>query len=261
MKWSIVVEKAIRDDGSLFFPERITRDFLQSVRRTMGSYIFANQYQNEIIPDDEKKFQDSWIRYFKDIPEKLLHFGFIDPAISKKDGSDWTAWVIVAVDQSGTWYVRHAERAKLSPTEIVDLSFKIMGQWDLSILGLEDIAYQRALLYMIEDESKRRGVFLPIKGIGLGDTRHKDARILGLVPRFEWSRVYLAQGLLDLENELRFFPRGSKDIVDALARIEQIAYAPERERTSNEPPSPNSPEYETWYIRNLHRKSKDDNDT
>lgn len=258
MKWSVVVEKAIRDDGSLYFPERITKEFLLSVRKTMGSYIFANQYQNEIIPDEEKKFKDSWIKYYRDLPTRLLHFGFIDPAISNKESSDWTAWVIVAIDVNGTWYVRHAERAKLNPTEIVELSFKMHNQWNLAILGLEDIAYQRALLYMIEDESKRRSVYIPIKGIGLGDARHKDTRILGLVPRFEWSRILLSPGLHDLENELRFFPRGSKDIVDALARIEQIAYAPERERTNNEPPSPNSPDYESWYIKNIHRRLKDE---
>lgn len=260
MKWSVVIERAIREDNSLFFPQKLTLDFLVNVRKTMGSYIYANQYQNQIVPEDEKKFRKEWLRYHKTIPEIVNNFGFIDPAISRKDGSDWTALVIVSVDQEGHWYVRYAQRAKLSPSEIVSLAFNAVKEWNLRIIGIEDIAYQRALLYMITDEGKKRGVVLPAHGVGLGDSRHKDTRILGLVPRFEWSRISLVEGLFDLENELNFFPRGSKDIIDALARIEQIAYAPEREKKTHEIPQPNDPNYEAWYIRNIHKQRQSEND-
>lgn len=226
----------------------------------MGSYIYANQYQNQIIPDDEKRFRKEWFRYHKEIPQKVNNFGFIDPAISRRDGSDYTALVIVSVDQEGFWYIRLAQRAKLSPSEIVSLAFNAVDKWNLQIIGIEDIAYQRALLYMIEDEGKRRGKVLPAHGVGLGDSRHKDTRILGLVPRFEWGRISMAEGLYDLENELNFFPRGSKDIIDALARIEQIAYAPERERKTHEAPAPNSPEYESWFIKNIHKRNRSSED-
>lgn len=255
MLWEVVYEQAIREDGTLFFSEKLTKEFLLNVRKTMGSYIYANQYLNQIVPDDEKKFRKEWLRYFKELPERVHNFGFIDPAISRRDGSDYTALVIVSVDVEGHWYVRYAARDKLTPTEIVTISFNAVKQWNLQILGIEDIAYQRALLYMIEDEGKKRGQVLPVKGIGLGDSRHKDTRILGLVPRFEWNRISLSEGLYDLENELNFFPRGSKDIVDALARIEQIAYAPEREKKTHEEPPTNSPEYESWLIRKLHREA------
>lgn len=257
MKWSVVIEQAIRYDGSLFFPEKLTKEFLLNVRKTMGSYIYANQYQNQIIPDDEKRFRKEWLRYHKQIPERINNFGFIDPAISRRDGSDYTALVIVSIDVEGHWYVRLAQRAKLSPSEIVSLAFNATKQWNLRTIGIEDIAYQRALLYMIEDEGKKRGVVLPAHGVGLGDSRHKDTRILGLVPRFEWGRISLAEGLYDLENEINFFPRGSKDIIDALARIEQIAYLPEREKKTHEAPAPNSPEYESYYIRNLKARKPD----
>lgn len=258
MQWSIVLERSIKEDGSLFFPERLTREFLINARKTQGSYIWANQYQNQIVPDDEKKFLKDWIRYYKDVPERVNNFGFIDPAISRRDGSDWTALVIVSVDVDGHWYVRLAKRGKLSPSEIVSLAFNAVTEWNLQIIGIEDIAYQRALLYMIEDEGKKRGIVLPVKGIGLGDSRHKDTRILGLVPRFEWGRISLTEGLYDLENELNFFPRGTKDCIDALARCEQIAYAPERKRETHEAPAPTNPKYESWYIRDLLRKNAEE---
>ena len=193
MVWSVIIEKAIRDDNTLFFPEKLTRDFLQGIRKTQGSYIFSNQYQNLIVPDDDKRFRKEWIRYFKaeNLPTILHNFGFIDPAISRRDGSDWTALCIVSVDVEGHWYVRLAQRAKLTPSEIVTLAFNAVDKWKLNLIGIEDIAYQESLLYMINDEGKRRGRHLPATGIGKGDHRHKDSRILGLVPRFEWGRISL----------------------------------------------------------------------
>lgn len=259
MKWSVVLEKAINPDGSVFFPEKFTLESLKNIRRTQGSYIFANQYMNEIVPDEDKRFKKEWFRYFdpSDLPDQLHHFGFIDPAISRADGSDWTALVIVSIDTEGTWYVRLAQRAKLSPSQIVTLAFNAVDKWNLNVIGIEDIAYQRALLYMIIDEGKRRGRTLPAQGIGLGDHRHKDSRILGLVPRFEWSRIYMARGLYDLENELNFFPRGSKDVVDALARIEQIAYSPTRKRVTHVPHHQDA-NYESHYIRKLAKRNASD---
>jgi len=255
MKWDVIIEKAIRDDGSLFFPEKLTKEFLLNVRKSQGSYIFANQYMNQIIPEDEKKFRKEWFRYYTTAPEGCFNFGFIDPAISQRKESDWTALVIVSVDEEGHWWVRMASRGKLTPTEIVSLAFNATEKWNLKAIGIENIAYQESLLYMIKDEGKRRGHYLPAVGIGKEDNRSKDTRILGLVPRFEWGRISLREGLFDLETELNFFPRGTKDIIDALARIEQIAYAPQRKRATHEIPDPQSSEYESYIIKQLIKRN------
>ena len=50
-KWSLVYERAELTDGTLFFPDRLSREFLDDAKRTMGSYFYANQYLNEVIPD------------------------------------------------------------------------------------------------------------------------------------------------------------------------------------------------------------------
>ena len=56
-EWSVCYRKAIEDDGTLLFPERLTRDFLAAARRTMGVYLFGNQYQNETVPDGMQTFK------------------------------------------------------------------------------------------------------------------------------------------------------------------------------------------------------------
>lgn len=251
--WSVVYESARRKDGSLFFPERLNDSFLDRVRKTMGSYIYANQYQNEVIPEDEQKFMPDWLQYYESVPRHVVHFAMVDPAISQSKKSDYTACVVVAVDESATWYVRYAKRAKLTPTQQLALLFKLPTVFpNLMAIGVEKVAYQAALIMFAAELMRGGQPVIPLKEVTRGPTDHKNTRILGLVPRFEWQRVKLAQGLHDLENELIMFPRASHDdLSDALASIADFAYAPGKEQPSNEAPAPNSPEYESWYIRNL----------
>lgn len=260
--WEVIYEKAVRDDGSLFFPERLTHEFLENAKKTMGSYLFANQYQNEIIPLEEQKFKPQWNRYFNVVPEITYSFAFVDPALSESVTADFTAVVVVQVDTNHDWYVRVAQRYKVNPSQIVNLLFSVQEQWKCMAIGIEDVAYQKALLYMVHDEMRRRNKIIPVTGVKPDNDKSKEARILGLVPRFEWGRIYLAKGLYDLEVELAQFPRGSHDdLIDALAYIDQIAHYPREERKKSGPPAPNSPDYEKWYISQLHKGRRPGSDS
>lgn len=254
--WDFVYEKAIRPDGSLLFPARLNKTFLDNARRTMGSYLFANQYQNEVIPEDEKNFKPQWIRYYKEIPKNTYRFGFIDPAIGQKDRHDYTGICVVDVDCDGNWYLRLATRYRLSPTQIVAKMFELHDQFQLRALGVEIVAYQEALLYILDEEMKRKKRVIPVTGITRNNIS-KNVRILGLVPRFEWGRIFVAQGLTDFEDEYASFPRGSHDdVLDALASLENVVHYPQKEEAKVEKPhSPIDPNYERWYIRELGKRA------
>lgn len=254
--WLVVYKKAINDDGSLFFPEKLSREFLDKARKTMGSYLFANQYMNEVIPEDEQTFKPHWIRYYKELPQTKHTFAFIDPAISQTVGADYTGITVVDIDTEGCWYVRHARRERLTPTQIINLVFDLNAEYKPMGIGIESVAFQKAILYLLQEEMRNRGVVVPVKEVHPGNDRTKEMRIRGaLVPRFEWGRILLAQGLHDLEAELSQFPRGSHDdIIDSLAQIEAIAIIPSKERTKDEAPSvANANDYESWYRRNIHK--------
>lgn len=225
----------------------------------MGSFLFANQYQNEVIPEGSAPFKQEWKRYYDQLPIKKHTFAFLDPAISQADSADFTALTVIDVDSTGVWYLRNAQRFKINPTQIMSLVFRVFEQFKPNIIGIEDVAYQKALLYMIDEEMKRRQVVIPVKGIHPGTDRTKEMRILGLVPRFEWGRILLAQGLTDFEMEYDQFPRGSHDdLLDSLSQLEQIVYYPQlKEEKMNEPP-PTDPRYEKWYIQNIHKRRADE---
>jgi hypothetical protein len=118
-------------------------------------------------------------------------------------------------------------------------------------------------LYFLDEEMRRRNAVLPIKDITPPTNKTKQARILSLVPRFEWSRIFLNRGQADLEIELMQFPRGSHDdLIDALASIEYIYSAPSRP-TISQMPNMHTKEYEAEYIKRLkqgrpYEKNEDD---
>lgn len=258
----MIYERAIKDDGSLWFPERLTHEFLEQQRKLMGSYIFANQYQNEVIPLENRTFKLDWIKIFTACPQMTNTFCFIDPAIGQGSDHDFTGVVVVKVCSQNNWYVEFAQRYKITPTELVELVFKLSVQFKPMIIGIEDVAYQKALLYMVDSESRRRGIFVPIMGVRADNQKSKEMRILGLTPRFEFGRVFLKQGMNDLMDELLKFPRGKHDdLLDSLAYIDQIAVVPTNTRSTNVKLQPHQPGYEQQYIANLYKKtSQEDND-
>lgn len=263
MKWSVCYKKAISQDGTLLFPERLTKEFLDSQRRVMGSYLYANQYQNDVIDEADKNFKSSWLRYYTDLPKNTNTFAFIDPAIGQKDNHDYTGVVIVDVDSDGLWYLRLAKRLRLNTTQIVSLIFEMHNKFKPNCIGIEIVAYQEALLYILDERMRVFSTVLPVKGIKRSNVS-KETRILGLVPRFEWGKLLIGQGFTDFEDEYNSFPRGSHDdLLDSLASIDEIAFYPEKhkEKDIEKPNSPSDPNYERWYIQQLAKRGSSRNDS
>lgn len=249
--WDVVYERAIRDDGSLLFPKRLTHEFLAAARRTMGPYLFANQYQNKVVPEEAQKFRKEWIRYYGELPSPLAHTIFIDPAISEEDAADFTAVVVVATDCDRNWYLRRIIRERMNPTRTIELLFSLVETYLPQRVGIESVAYQQALVHFTREEMRRREKYFSVHEVKRLPTETKRMRIMRLVPKYENGKIFHKGDEKDLEDELLFFPRAAHDdIVDALASCEEIVSYPEKRKTS-EKPAPNAPDYESWYIESL----------
>lgn len=258
--WSVIYERAVKSDGSLYFHERLSKEFLDEARKKMGSVLFSNQYLNEVFPSDAAVFKKEWFRYYHHIPHlsKCYNFAFIDPAISVEDGADYTGITIVSVDSNTNWYFRLARRERLNPTQIVEKCFDLHREFNLHGIGIETVAYQKALIYMLADKMREKQMFLPIKEVQVGTDKTKEMRIMSLVPIFEWGRAYLAQDMHDFEKELLQFPRSQfDDISDSAAGLFNVVFYPVSEEKKNEPTSPHDPTYESSVIRNLVQRAND----
>lgn len=257
-EWDVFYQKAILDNGQPFFPEKLSLSALETIRRTQGSYMFANQYLNQIIPEDEMRFKKEWFKYYDFIPSLKDTIIYIDPAIGQEDHHDFTGIVVVHGDQEMRWFVEVAKRLKLTPTQTINVIFELCEMYKPRLIGVEDVAYQKALIYLLNEEMSIRKLDIPVVGVKPPTDKTKEMKILSvLVPRMEYGRVLLNQGLHDLEHEMLTFPRGSHDdILDALASCDEIISYPMKEKPKNVRPNPNTSAYEKEFIAELARNAE-----
>lgn len=259
IEWRVVYDAAIRADGSLLFPQKLSAEYLQGQRKLQGSYIFAHQYMNQIIPTDDQDFKKEWLQYYTELPKRKATFAFIDPAISLEDAACFTAVCVIDVDESGMWYLKLARRLRITATQTIKLVFDLQSIYKCNAIGIESVAYQEALMHFLAEEMRRRKTTVPVYGIKRSPDTSKEMRIRSLVPRFEWQRILIKPGLADFEEEYLKFPKGTyRDILDALSSLEEIAYPAEPETKDERVPRPNSPDYEKHFIRQLHAKKSEE---
>ena len=229
--FNILIRKAIRDDGSLLFPERLTEKFLADTKRKQGSRIFSCQYLNEPIDDDTATFKRENIhrRPWEMVKDRPINWYLsIDPSF-EGEYSDFAALVVAGMDYQGDLYVRHVLRQKMSYSQIILNIFDLYNRYRPKQVILETVATQKSIMVELNQEQKRRGLWLPLKEIKYQPTR-KVERIRGLAPFYEFGHVFHVQEcsqLDDLEYELIHFPRGKHDdMIDAFASILEVATPP-----------------------------------
>jgi hypothetical protein len=58
------IRKAVNDDGSLFFPERLDHETLRKIREN-NFLVFMSQYQNDPTSPENLDFRKEWLRYYQ----------------------------------------------------------------------------------------------------------------------------------------------------------------------------------------------------
>ena len=217
--------------GELLFPERLSWEVMDNLKRQQGNAHFAAQYLLDPVPLEDAVFKAQFKRYDEtDIRGLQLNkFICIDPAISEKKEADYSAMVCVGVDKNNDWYILDVWRDRVNPKRLLDQLFFWDDKWKPMSVGIETVAFQKALQFFAFEEMKKRNHFVPIKELKHSDTS-KDQRIRGLEPRYETGSIFhplktACQGIEHLEDELRRFPRGKNDdLVDALASCLELSF-------------------------------------
>ena len=61
----------------------------------------------------------------------MIYFLSVDPAISLKARSDYSALVVVGVDYDSNWYVLEALEEKVEPSDLIRLIFELNKKYPL----------------------------------------------------------------------------------------------------------------------------------
>jgi phage terminase large subunit-like protein len=244
--------RTIRGDGKAFgFDNRV----LSRIRAEYSDRVqFHAQYynnpndpgSNRISPDKfqyyDKKFlrQEGGSWFFK--KKKLNIYASIDFAFSLTKRSDFTAIVVIGVDEENFIYVLDIDRFK---TDKISEYFKHISQlhskWDFKKLRAEVTVAQAVIVRDLKDMLREEGMRLSIEEYR--PTRRegsKEERIAAaLEHRYDNQSVWhFKGGYTDvLEEELVMARPQHDDVKDALASVVEISVKPKRSRADSDRPT------------------------
>lgn len=261
--FNILKKSAYKPDGSLFFPEVLTEEALDKIRRRQGASIFSKQYLNEPVSDENATFKREYIvrKHWAEVEGRPINwYWMVDPSYTdpRTSGqySDYAAFVLAGMDYQRDLYVRHVVRAKMTYSDIINKMFELNNdpkfrdiknpKWLIEVIGTKSLSYELA------NEQRRRNTWLNVTEIK-SQPNSKEERIRGLAPFYESGHIFhIAEcpQIEELEIELLQFPTGRHDdIIDDLANILPVASPPgpgqmrHRDRDDDDPRSQNRSKY------------------
>lgn len=237
--FNCIVRPAILPNGKCYFPTKYPKEVLAELKRDQGADIFNSQYMLDPTNSDDAVFRIGNINYYLDEEMALERdtgayrgkvqfqqvFVLTDLAITQGKRSDYTVIMILGITWDKKIYVIDYIRDKLTPSDILKSIFEMYDKARkygyVRGVGVETVAFQKVMMYLIKDEAKRRGISIPL--IELKANKDKTLRINGLVPLVDSGDIYMSPRHVELKNEMREFPFGKHDdLVDTLAYILQV---------------------------------------
>lgn len=257
-----------RPNGDLLFDKSDVPEALRI--KKMNPWFFSCQY--DVVPksEDGGGFQRAWFRYFtredkhivvRDDADKVVRrvaladcniFILIDPNTGREPGErvtadanapkakkrDFAGWITVAVDRDRNWYVLSAIRRRCNPSELIDLTFQLVGIWSPVKVCIEQRAAQILFVQLFLNAFKEGKPPFVIDDFE-GGHMSKEERIKGLIPLYANGKIYhrefspnrideqIAEGTVSLEQELEDFPSAEwDDLSDALSAGLKKVYPP-----------------------------------
>ena len=216
--------------------DRYTKEKIASLKANAEDWF--GEFMCDPVSGANREFSAELFNYvsYADV-QKLdtLCYITIDPAVSKKDSADYTGFTINWVSSENKWYFK-SWREKLDSAELFDKLFELHRQYKPEKIGIEETAFTQALEPFLEEEMRKRNIYLNIIPLKHGGVK-KEVRIRGLLPRYTSNSIFHIQGeTQDLEGELLRFPISKNDdTMDSAAYQVQVAESPHTKSYVDDP--------------------------
>jgi hypothetical protein len=220
-RWDYAVYRALEaergSDGEFqrvaLWPARWPVEKLDLERERIGTRAFEQEYQANPVDDSRRVFRPEWLRRYDPselVPERLVTLIAVDPATGVTDGDYFALWVGSVDTATGVIYTRRLSLERIGVVDQIKRIIAAFEEWRPVKIGIETVAYQVALKQILEEEGRRRGLYLPL--VPIQTTANKRARIEGSSPFYE-NGLFRLPPVLDPEIERQFlhFPKTRHD--------------------------------------------------
>ena len=179
-----VIERA---PGDILWPERHSRDALDTLKKRMGTYAFEGQYQQNPVPVDGGLFKRSWWKFYKEFPYPLdtVDQWVMSWDMAFKDSKD-SAYVVgqIWARKGANRYLMDQVRARLDFPDTVKAFIVLCNKWpQVSAKLIEDKANGPAVISTLQH--KIPGI------IAINPRGSKEARASSYAVRVEAGNVFL----------------------------------------------------------------------
>jgi len=214
------------DFSAILWEDKFPEERLKHIRQY--NYIdqgapegYSQEYLNYPIDEENAYFHRSDFIPILDKEEHLEYYVGCDLAISEKDRTAFTVFVVVGVNAQGMLKVVDVRRFRGDGLDIIDELFAVHQRYrpELIIIEKENIA--RSIGAFLDSEMIKRGIYMNIETPVPSQDKLKRARsIQGRMRAGQVEFDIEAEWFPALVTEMVQFPRGVyKDQVDALAHI------------------------------------------
>jgi predicted phage terminase large subunit-like protein len=210
-----------RRPGEALHPTYESLETIRKLQQTLGSDVFAAQYQQCPVPPGGAMIRRDWLRYFEKAPERASRSKVIQSwDTAAKDGAqnDWsvcTTWLII----DKHFYLLHLSRGRYEYPRLRDTAVTLAERFKPDTILVEDASTGSALAQELKAKRSWAVRLVPIE-------RDKVGRLYVQQAKFEAGLVLFPKGaefLPELEAELLAFPQGrTDDQVDSISQA--LAY-------------------------------------
>ena len=207
--------KKVREAGELLHGEREGEIELNDMKKTLGSSMFAGQYQQEPAPTEGNIFNINWFKKYINEPINGRVVQSWDTAVKANQLNDFsvcTTWII----SESKYYLIDVFAKKI---EYPDLKKQVIYQSKLynpDTILIEDKASGQSLIQDLRSQTT-----LPI--VAINPKHDKITRASTVTASIEAGNVAIperADWLMEFEQEVRLFPNSKHDdIVDSMTQF------------------------------------------
>lgn len=193
-----------RQEGEALWPKRFPREFLDSARVTLGSAMFAGNYQGTPVVAGGNHFKEHWFkRRWQDAgncfrveqpsgdwdsyaKSDCTVFATCDPASSAKATADNCAILVWAVTPHNDLLLLDMRSERLGLEKIVPKLLEVSGTWRPTWIGLEADGFQVGVV----NEARKKQGMPPVRALS-HEGKGKLARAHGAIVMAESGKIVL----------------------------------------------------------------------
>jgi predicted phage terminase large subunit-like protein len=198
---------------------------LQHEKETQPPRNWAALFQQNPVPGTGNYFEENWLRPYSEMPpiENLHIYGASDFAVTS-NGGDYTAHLVVGIDQNNKMYLLDVWRKRTSTDQWIDTWCDLVLRWKPLEWGMEAGQIKSSIGPFIERRARERRAYT--RTTTYPSKHDKSVRAQSIRGRMALEGLYVpahAHWFPDFLHEVLSFPASKHDDqIDCLSLIGQM---------------------------------------